>query len=148
MDKKIGALPPIDALDALAQAHDMAYEIAEEAGRKYGEAEKNRLLAIADAIGLRDFQNLPKDPRDWVPRPTDLEAAARYRDRFPITMVGLGTSHTDSWLTGPDPTPAQAAALAADGRMGPAQLQAAAQARVQAWNRDRGKSMRVPPTTK
>lgn len=139
---KVGALPPTDALDALAQAHDFGYAIADEAGRLYGEAERNRLLALADAIAYNEFQRLPQDPRAWVPPPSDLEAAARYRDRFPITMQGMAWSHDRAMRNAPPPTPQQAAALAADGQMGPAQLQAEVNRRVQVWNADRGRGMR------
>ena len=145
MPDKVGALPPIDALDALGQAHDMAYEIAEEAGKINGDAERYRLRKIADAIGYLAFQNLPQDPRDWVPPPSDLEKAAIYRDRFPITMKGLIAKNAKDEYLASKPTPEQAAALEKAGKLGPAELNAAAQARVQAWNKDRGQSMRMKP---
>lgn len=143
MPDKVGALPPIDALDALAQQHDFAYAAAEEAGRLYGEAEKNRLLALADENAYLAFLMLPKDPKDWVPRPKDLEAAARYRDRFQIAMQSQAKDHQKARDNAPPPTPAQAAALAAAGQMSAEDLQAEADRRVQAWNVDRGKSMRA-----
>lgn len=140
---KVGALPPVDAMDALAQEHDFAYAIAEEAGRLYGEAEKNRLLALADANGYAAFQQLPKDPKDWVPPPPDLDEARRYRDRFPVTMQGLAMGHERDRKNSPPPTPEQAAALAARGPMDGAQLAAQARERVGAWAVDRGTSMRA-----
>lgn len=142
MTDKVGAQPPIDALDRLAQEHDFAYGLAEEAGKKYGDAEKNRLLALADEASYRAFQNLPKDPADWKPPPTDLEAAARFRDRFPITMQGLAYTHETARKNAAPPTPQQARAMRERGSLNAAEFQVQARQRVDSWNRDQGQAIR------
>ena len=53
MDKQAGALPPIDALDRVAQKHDFGYEIAEKLGRGNKRLEAH-YKALADVIAVRD----------------------------------------------------------------------------------------------
>jgi len=90
-----GNKPPIDALDAVAQRHDFAYQIAEEMGKIHGPAEEKRLKGIADEIAVREARSLPEDPRDWDPPAPDPESADRHRDRigfgFAYTSVGYKT---------------------------------------------------------
>jgi Flp pilus assembly pilin Flp len=143
MPDKVGAQPPVDALDALGQAHDFGYAVAEEAGRLYGEAEKNRLLALADEIGYRAWQKLDPDPNKWVPRPKDIAAAKRYYDRFPAVMQGMAYKHEQDRLKADSPNAQQLAALKARGPRTAADLQREQNRRVQTWNKDRGTNMRA-----
>lgn len=142
MADKVGALSPIDDLDALAQEHDFSYEIAEEAGKLYGDAEKYRLLALADQNSLDAFKRLPSNPTFWDKPPTDIDNANRFIARFPITMAGLGAKHEGSRLSSEQPTPDQIRKLKARGTISAAQLKALARQRVEAWEKDNGTSMR------
>jgi hypothetical protein len=140
---KVGAMPPEDALDALGQAHDFGYAIAEEAGRLYGDAEKYRLMALADEIGYRAWQQLNPDPAKWVPPPKDLAAARTYYQRFPTVMQGMAAAHERSRRNSPPPTPAQLAALQARGPITAADLAGEQRRRVDSWSIDRGTRMRA-----
>lgn len=90
LENRVGVLPPTDWLDAVGQKHDMGYQIAEEMGAVYGDAEKYRLMALADEIAARDTARLPDDPSKWVPPPSDIEEARRNRDRL---MEGFSQVH-------------------------------------------------------
>jgi hypothetical protein len=139
-DDRPGLRPPVDWLDACAQKHDFGYQIAEEYGKILGDAEKFRLMALADLIAARDAARLPDDPRDWVPPPTDIDAARRYRDRMvvgfseawnrwnklqslPVPVVG--TMPDSMWYPVPNYGPLDEAGLE--------QMQ---EARVNKWNRE------------
>lgn len=89
-----GSKQPVDALDAIAQRHDFAYQIAEEQGKIHGPAEEKRLKGLADAIAVRDSKRLPEDPRDWDPPASNPESADRYRDR-----IGFGFAYTSVGYT-------------------------------------------------
>jgi len=140
---KVGAMPPEDALDALGQLHDFGYAIAEEAGAQYGEAEKYRLMTLADEIGYRMWEKLPKDPSKWVPPPKDLKKAQVFLDRFAFVMRHMANEHESARQKAPKPTPAQLAALQARGPITATDLAAEEKRRVQNWNRDRGINMRA-----
>ena len=133
LDNRVGGLPPVDWLDACAQKHDMGYQVAEEYGKILGDAEKYRLMAIADEIAARDAARLPDDPRDWVPPPTNPEEARRYRDRL---QVGFGQYYNNVnkvrslppesvWYPVPNYGPLDAAGLEQE-----------QQRRVNAWNQN------------
>lgn len=81
--KRVGIMPPIDSLDAVAQKHDFGYKVAEELG-KGRPAIIAHYMAIADAIAVRDAANLPKDPADWPHPPTDVKLARDLRDRIVV----------------------------------------------------------------
>jgi len=142
MPCQVGALPPTDPLDALGQEHDLCYDLADQAGEQYGEAEKCRQLSLCDENGYRAFQQLPHDPARWVPAPPDLGAARRFRDRFPITMQLLAYQHEQCRTKAPPPTPKQRAALVQRGPVNAADLRRMSRERIQSWNRDRGQRMR------
>ena len=78
---RAGSLPPVDALDAVAQKHDFGYLVAERlgAGNKALEA---HYKALADVIAVRDARALPEDPRRWNPPPRDPVMARKYRERI------------------------------------------------------------------
>jgi hypothetical protein len=86
---KAGNSQPIDELDAIAQRHDFAYDIAAEMGKKYGPHEEARLKALADAIAVREANALPRNPLEWDPPAPDPEKAADYRNR-----IGFGFVYT------------------------------------------------------
>jgi hypothetical protein len=142
MNDKVGALPPIDDLDALAQEHDFSYEIAEEAGELYGDAEKYRLLALADQNSYEAFKRLPTKLIFWDKPPKDIDNANRFLGRFPITMAGLGANHESSRLASNQPTPEQIRKLKERGTISAAELQVLARNRVEAWEKDNGTGMR------
>jgi len=79
---KPGSKAPVDALDAIAQRHDFAYQIAEEQGERLGKAEEERLKAIADSIAVREAKRLNSDPHKWNPPAFDPTTAAHYRERI------------------------------------------------------------------
>jgi len=88
---KPGNSQPIDELDAIAQRHDFAYDIAAEMGKKYGPHEEARLRALADSIAVREANALPRNPLEWDPPAPDPEKAHEYRRR-----IGFGFKHTSS----------------------------------------------------
>ena len=83
MDKQAGALPPIDALDRVAQKHDFGYEIAEKLGRGNKRLEAH-YKALADVIAVRDTLALDSDPRRWDPPAKDPALARKYRERIAL----------------------------------------------------------------
>ncbi|MEW5826987.1 MAG: carboxypeptidase regulatory-like domain-containing protein [Candidatus Bipolaricaulota bacterium] len=91
-DSKAGNKQPIDALDAIAQRHDFAYDIAAEQGKIHGPAEEARLRSLADAIAVRDANALPRNPREWRPPAPDPDKANNYRKR-----IGFGFRYESSF---------------------------------------------------
>ena len=93
---------PIDSLDAIAQKHNFAYQVAEQQGKIYGALEEKRLKAIADYLAVRDAKALPENPKDWKKSPTDINKALRYRDRM---ITGLAYEAADNqelaWAVSP-----------------------------------------------
>lgn len=85
---KPGNKQPIDELDAIAQRHDFAYQVAEEQGKIHGPAEEARLKGLADEIAVRDANALPRNPLEWDPPAPDPDAANDYRKR-----IGFGFKH-------------------------------------------------------
>ena len=83
MDKQAGALPPIDALDRVAQKHDFGYEIAEKLGRGNKRLEAH-YKALADVIAVRDSLALDSDPRRWDPPAKYPTLARKYRERIAL----------------------------------------------------------------
>ena len=83
LDNRAGVLPPVDALDAVAQKHDFGYELAEKLGRHDPRLEAH-YKAVADAIAVRDTLRLPKDPRQWKPPAKDPDLARRYVERIAL----------------------------------------------------------------
>lgn len=73
---------PIDSLDAIAQKHNFAYQIAEQQSKIYGSLEEKRLKSIADYLAVRDAKALPENPKAWILPANDVNKAARYRDRM------------------------------------------------------------------
>lgn len=73
---------PVDSLDAIAQKHCFAYQIAEQQGKSYGIVEEKRIKMLADYLAIRDAKALPEHPKDWTKPPTDINKALRYRDRM------------------------------------------------------------------
>lgn len=145
LDGRVGALPPEDSLDAIAQKHDFAYETAEEMGRqlreqvsrlygaeegrRYGEAETARLMALADAIATREANALPQDPRQWDRPPRNIEKARIFRDRVAIGLgeVQQNLNRAKAWRGPRNPHPMP---------MDEATLNTLAQQRVDRWNRN------------
>jgi hypothetical protein len=68
-DDRVGMLPPVDSLDAVAQRHDFGYLIAEKLGKGRPDIEA-KYKAIADAIAAREAFVLSDDPSKW-PKPAD-----------------------------------------------------------------------------
>ena len=83
LDNRVGTLPPVDALDAVAQKHDFGYEMAEKLGKRDPRLEAH-YKAIADAIAVRDTLQLPKDPRTWNPPAKDPALARKYVERIAL----------------------------------------------------------------
>ena len=83
LDARAGALPPIDALDRVAQKHDFGYEIAEKLGRGNKRLEAH-YKALADVIAVRDSLALDSDPRRWDPPAKDPGLARKYRERIAL----------------------------------------------------------------
>lgn len=83
LDNRVGTLPPMDALDAVAQKHDFGYEIAEKLGKHDPRLEAH-YKAIADAMAVRDTLQLPKDPRAWNPPAKDPALARKYVERIAL----------------------------------------------------------------
>jgi hypothetical protein len=73
---------PVDSLDAIAQKHCFAYQIAEQQGKSYGITEEKRIKMLADYLAIRDAKALPENPKEWAKPPTDTNKASRYRDRM------------------------------------------------------------------
>lgn len=80
---RVGGLPPVDALDAVAQKHDFGYQVAEELGAG-NRALEAHYKALADVIAVRDALALPDDPRRWNPPARDPALARRYRERIAL----------------------------------------------------------------
>jgi hypothetical protein len=81
-DARLGNNPPVDSLDAIAQTHDFIYQLAEQQGKKYGIAEEKRIKSIADYMAVCVAKTLPENPNQWSKPPSDVDTAARYRDRM------------------------------------------------------------------
>jgi hypothetical protein len=99
---KLGNNLPVDSLDAIAQGHAFAYQIAEQRGRIYGICEEKRIKSIADYFAVRDAKALSGYPNQWQQTPSDVSKASRYRDRmmtgFSEQTIGL---KTPDWVTSP-----------------------------------------------
>jgi len=80
---RAGGLPPVDALDAVAQKHDFGYEVAEKLGRGNKRLEAH-YKALADIIAVRDTLALPSDPKLWKPPARDPGLARKYRERIAL----------------------------------------------------------------
>jgi hypothetical protein len=80
---RAGGLPPIDALDAVAQKHDFGYEIAESLGKGNKRLEAH-YKALADIIAVRDTLALSSDPTRWNPPARDPSLARKYRERIAL----------------------------------------------------------------
>jgi hypothetical protein len=98
--KQAGNKPPVDSLDAIAQKHDFAYQIAEQQGKIYGMAEEERLKGIADYLAVRDAKALPENPKEWTKPPADIKKALRYRDRMITGFVYEGSAYEGVAITG------------------------------------------------
>lgn len=83
LDARVGALPPVDALDRVAQKHDFGYEIAEKLGRGNKRLEAH-YKALADVIAVRDALALDSDPRRWNPPAKDPALARKYCERIAL----------------------------------------------------------------
>lgn len=73
---------PIDSLDAIAQKHSFAYQVAEQQGKIYGITEEKRLKAIANYFAVREAKALAENPKHWLLPASDINKAVRYRDRM------------------------------------------------------------------
>ncbi len=80
---RVGMLPPVDALDKIAQKHDFGYLVAEEIGKKHPHLVAY-YKAVADAIAVRDAMALPSNPALWRPIPKDLTLARRHHERIAV----------------------------------------------------------------
>ena len=58
---RVGTLPPVDDLDAIAQRHDFGYELAEALGKGRPDLEAY-YMAMADAIAVRETLAHSRDP--------------------------------------------------------------------------------------
>ena len=77
---RVGPLPPVDSLDAIAMRHDFAYQIAEEMEQAFANPRLGQeLRAMADIIAMEEALMLPGDPRDWPHPPQDPEDARKMR---------------------------------------------------------------------
>jgi hypothetical protein len=106
---KLGNNPPVDSLDAIAQTHDFTYQLAEQQGKIFGIAEEKRIKRIADYIAVCVAKTLPENPNQWSQPPSDINTAARFRDRMITgfsyeTPAYQGVNVTEKepyWVTSP-----------------------------------------------
>ena len=136
--KRVGLLPPMDALDAIAQKHDFGYQVAEELGKGHPELEAY-YKAMADGIAVRDAMALPEDPALWSPPPRDVAQARVYRDRIAVGFRDFvqkwnalkGWRPTESL----DPTDPDELNRILDGLLTDKQFEARALGLVRDWNK-------------
>lgn len=135
---RVGMLPPIDALDMVAQRHDFGYQIAEELGKGRPEL-VHYYMAMADGIAVRDAMALPSDPALWSPKPANVEQARVYRDRIAVGFRDFWQNWNTllSWkpTTALDPTDPDELNMIVDGLLTPKQFEARARLLVRDWNR-------------
>ncbi len=81
LPNKVGMLPPIDDLDAVAQKHDFGYELAEKLGKGRPNVEAY-YKAMADFIAVCDTRDLPPDPTLWRHPSPNPEQAKVFMDRL------------------------------------------------------------------
>lgn len=81
LDDRVGMLPPIDSLDAVAQKHDFGYMVAEQLGKGRPDIEA-KFKALADAIAARDAMALSDDPSKWPMPAARPELAKTYLMRI------------------------------------------------------------------
>lgn len=81
LSDRVGMLPPIDSLDAVAQKHDFGYKVAEELGKGRPDVEAH-YKALADAIAARDAMALSDDPSKWPMPAANPELAKTYLNRI------------------------------------------------------------------
>ena len=143
LSNRVGGLPPIDALDAVAQKHDFGYEIAERLGKGNKRLEAH-YKALADIIAVRDSLALSSDPTKWNPPARDPGLATKYRERialgFPNYQQRLNQlkSKVPSRI---DPSHPAALDWLVDGKppLDDKQLEELMKKRVQGWNADYAK---------
>ncbi len=140
LSNRVGGLPPIDALDAVAQKHDFGYEIAESLGKGNKKLEAH-YKALADIIAVRDSLALSPDPTQWKPPAKAPALARRYRERialgFPNYQLRLNQvkAKIPSRI---DPTQDEALDWLVNGKppLDEKQLEALMNKRVLNWNAD------------
>jgi hypothetical protein len=136
--KRVGLLPPIDALDAIAQKHDFGYQVAEELGKGRPELE-SYYKAMADGIAVRDAMALPKDPALWSPPPNNIAQARVYRDRIAVGFKDLVQKWNALMAWKPtkrlDPTDPEELNRILDGLLTDKQYEARALGLVRDWNK-------------
>lgn len=136
---RVGGLPPIDALDAVAQKHDFGYQVAEELGAG-NRALEAHYKALADAIAVRDAMALPDDPRQWNPPARDPAQARKYRERIALGFPNYQERLNQLKAIVPsriDPTHPEALDYIVEGKkpLDDKALESLMNQRVRAWNR-------------
>lgn len=139
LDSRAGALPPIDALDRVAQKHDFGYEIAEKLGR--GNKLEAHYKALADVIAVRDALALDSDPRRWDPPAKDPGLARKYLERIALGFPNYQQRLNELKSAIPirfDPSNPDALDWYVDGKppLDENQLEALMKQRVDEWNQD------------
>lgn len=142
-----GSAQPVDELDAVAQRHDFAYQVAERMGKIHGTREQYRLMAIADWMAVRDSMALDEDPAKWDPPPSDISAADRYRNRIitgfdylskgrDLQSAGSRVFEIPSWVSSPVTTWMYQEESDPSRLMGMEQLETQVNSLVRNWQRN------------
>ena len=139
LSDRVGGLPPVDALDAVAQKHDFGYELAEELGAG-NRALEAHYKALADVIAVRDTLALPEDPRRWSPPAKDPELARKYRERIALGFPNYQQRLNELKAVVPsriDPSHPEALDSVLEGKkpIDAAELERRMNQRVRAWNK-------------
>jgi hypothetical protein len=143
LDNRVGGLPPIDALDAVAQKHDFGYEIAETLGKGNKRLEAH-YKALADIIAVRDTLALSPDPTRWNPPARDPGLARKYRERIALGFPNYQQRLNQLKAKVPsriDPSHPAALDLLVDGKppLDDRKLEELIKNRVRSWNADYAK---------
>ena len=143
LSNRVGGLPPIDALDAVAQKHDFGYEIAESLGKGNKKLEAH-YKALADIIAVRDTLALSSDPTQWKPPARDPDLARKYRERIALGFPNYQQRLNQLKAKVPsriDPAHPEALNWLIDGKppLNDKQLEELMKKRVQSWNADYAK---------
>ena len=140
LSNRAGGLPPVDALDAVAQKHDFGYEIAEKLGKGNKRLEAH-YKALADIIAVRDSLALPADPKQWKPPARDPGLARKYRERIALGFPNYQQRLNELKSKIPsrvDPSHPETLDWFVDGKppLNEKQLEELMKKRVRSWNQD------------
>lgn len=133
--RRVGMLPPVDALDKIAQKHDFGYQLAEELGGSHPEIVAY-YKALADAIAVKDAQKLSTNPVLWSPPAKNIALARRYHQRIAVGFKDIVKNFNallaafPKKLYGVDP---EAMEIILNGRVSPDDFEARALRLVSNW---------------